>query len=335
MNATGPSRFEIEVLCNAVNLGLIIVDANGNILLWNEWIARCSNIDQDDALDARLAGVFPEPLAPAFLAAIKNTLSYGLPSVLSNALHRCPLPLYDSVEMRQAGIRMHQSITITPIRSRLGERCCLIQVSDSSTSIKREKVLRSHSEVLRRETITDSLTGIYNRRFFDEHYKIALGHAKRQDHPLSVFVVDIDHFKEYNDCYRHLEGDRALRRVARALKSQLSRATDVAARYGGEEFVLVLPDLSRQSAADFAEKLRCAVLNLAIPHSKSSTSDLLTVSIGFCTFEPGTDCDAAHLLDSADAALFLAKQKGRNQAVALPLAATENRQPIGKLDAIL
>ncbi|NMM37176.1 MAG: diguanylate cyclase [Glaciimonas sp.] len=319
MNATEPNRFDIELLFNAVNLGLIIVDANGNILLWNQWIIKRSNISRIDAIHAHLNGVFAEPLTPAFLAAIKNTLTYGLPVVLSNALHRCPLPLYDSALMQESRVRMHQSITITPILSCLGERCCLIQVSDSSTSIKREKVLRSHSDTLRLETITDSLTGIYNRRFFDGHYKIALGHAKRENQSLSVFVVDIDHFKEYNDYYGHIEGDRALRRVARALKSQLSRATDVAARYGGEEFVLVLPSLSQQSAADFAEKLRCAIWNLAIPLTKSSTSDLLTVSIGFCTFVPDVDCDPAQLLDNADAALFRAKQSGRNQAVAFTL----------------
>ncbi|WP_025916814.1 GGDEF domain-containing protein [Herminiimonas sp. CN] len=337
MNPTGPGRFDVEAIFDAVNLGLMIVDADGYILLWNEWIAKRSNIERADALNAQIIGVFSEPLAPAFRAAIKNTLTYGLPAVLSNALHRCPLPLYDSAEMQQSGIRMHQSITITPIRSRLGERCCLIQVADASISIKREKVLRSHSEVLRRETITDSLTGIYNRRFFDEHYKIALGHAKRQSHTLSVFVVDIDHFKEYNDYYQHLEGDRALRRVAKALKSQLSRATDVAARYGGEEFVLVLPSLSAPSAADFAEKLRCAVLDLAIPHLKSNTSDLLTVSIGFCTWAPDTDCDPVHLLHRADAALYRAKQKGRNQAVAFTLAELEDTDtpPMGKLDIVL
>ncbi|MEO8407441.1 MAG: GGDEF domain-containing protein [Oxalobacteraceae bacterium] len=335
MNATGSNRFDIELLFNAVNLGLVIVDAGGNILLWNDWIIKRSAIDQAAALNAQFAGVFAEQLSPAFLTAIKNALTYGLPSVLSNALHRSPLPLYDNVEMQQAGIRMHQSITITPLRCRLGERCCLIQVADSGTAIRREKVLRSHSETLRLETITDSMTGIYNRRFFDEHYKIALAHAKRQSHPLSVFVVDVDHFKEYNDYYHHLAGDRALRQVAAALKSQLSRATDVVARYGGEEFVLILPGLSPRSAADFAEKLRCAVLNLAIPHSKSSASDLLTVSIGFSTFVPDTECEPSDLLDSADAALYGAKKKGRNQAVFFTLACSENKQMPVKSGAIL
>ena len=326
MNTTELGRFDLEALCNAVNLGLIIVDADGNILLWNDWIIKRSAIEEADALNAQFADVFSEQLSPAFLTAIKNGLTYGLPSVLSNALHRSPLPLYDNAEMQQAGIRIHQSITITPLRCRLGERCCLIQVADSSTAIRREKVLRSHSETLRLETITDSMTGIYNRRFFDEHYKIALAHAKRQSHPLSVFVVDVDHFKEYNDYYHHLAGDRALRQVAAALKSQLSRATDVVARYGGEEFVLILPSLSTQSAADFAEKLRCAVLDLAIPHSKSSVSDLLTVSIGFCTFVPNTDCDPCALLHTADAALYRAKKNGRNQAVSFPLAPPDNKQ---------
>ncbi len=328
MNTIEPNRFDIEMLSNAVNLGLIIVDVNGNILLWNQWISKRSNIDQAAALNTPFSEVFAEPLTPAFLAALKNMLNYGLPVVLSNALHRYPLPLYECAEMQKSKVRMHQSITITPILSRTGERCCLIQVNDSSTSIKREKVLRSHSDTLRLETITDSLTGIYNRRFFDGHYQIALGHAKREHQPLSVFMVDIDHFKEYNDYFGHIEGDRALRKVARALKSQLSRSTDVAARYGGEEFVLVLPGLSQISAADFAEKLRCAILNLAIPLNKSSTSDLLTVSIGFCTFVPDIDCDPAQLLVSADAALFRAKQAGRNQSVAFTLGA-ENIQAAG------
>lgn len=339
MTTTGLDSFDFTTVFNAVNLGLIIVDADGDVVLWNDWIARRSGIDQAAAFKVQLADVFSEPLPAAFLAAVKNALAYGLPSVLSNALHRCPLPLYDNAKMRKADIRMHQSITITPIRSNLDQRCCLIQVSDSSHSIKREKVLRSQSELLRRESITDSLTGIYNRRFFDEHYKFAIGHAMRQHHTLSVFVVDIDHFKQYNDHYHHLEGDRALRRVAKALKVQLSRATDVAARYGGEEFVLVLPGLSSQNAIDFAEKIRCAIYNLAIPHSKSSASDVLTVSIGFCTLVPNLHCDPSDLLRCADAALYRAKENGRNRAVAGTLtpspAIWDTQAPLDASDAIL
>lgn len=326
MSAIGPMRFDIEAVFNAVNLGLIVLDVDGNILLWNEWISKHSNIKPADALNHQFASVFQEPLTPGLLTAIKNALTYGLPVVLSNALHRTPLPLYDASELSQPRMRMHQSITITPIRSRLDECCCLIQVTDASASIKREKMLRSHSEILKREAITDSLTGIYNRRFFDEHCKMALGQAKRNRLPLSVFMVDIDFFKQYNDHYGHIEGDRALTLVAKTLKSQASRATDVVARYGGEEFVLILPNLPQEKAEQFAEKLRHAVWNLAIPHTKSGTYGQLTISVGFCSAVPDSDCEIANFLDNADTALYRAKKNGRNQVFSLDLAVFELRQ---------
>ena len=320
MSAGSLQRFDIDAVSDAVNLGLIVLDANGRILLWNQWISKHSNVRQTDALGHPFATVFQEPLTPGLLTAINNALTYGLPVVLSNALHRSPLPLYDASELSQPRMRMHQSITITPIQSRMGECCCLIQVTDSSKSIKREKMLRSHSEILKQEAITDSLTGIYNRRFFDEHCKMALGQAKRHKLPLSVFMVDIDFFKQYNDHYGHIEGDRTLTSVARTLKSQASRATDIVARYGGEEFVLMLPNLTQEYAMQFAEKLREAVWRLAIPHSKSKAYGQLTISIGFCSGVPDDDGGITDFLDRADSALYRAKENGRNQIYSFDLA---------------
>jgi diguanylate cyclase (GGDEF)-like protein len=215
---------------------------------------------------------------------------------------------------------MYQSITITPIQSQLDESCCLIQVTDSSTSIKREKMLRSHSEILKKEATTDGLTDICNRRFFDAHYEMAVADAKRQKYPLSIFMVDIDFFKSYNDYYGHIAGDNVIKLVANALKSQLSRATDIVARYGGEEFVLVMPYLPQEIAGQFAEKLRSAVFNLAIPHIKSQPFKQITISVGACTGIPEND---DNLLDKADTALYQAKLKGRNQCIPLPLCETE------------
>ncbi|MGZ5051104.1 MAG: diguanylate cyclase [Methylobacter sp.] len=313
------SHFSIEDISNALNLGLCMIDANGRILLWNDWMVRHSAIKETDALNRQLELVFSEPVSPAFLTAVKNTLSYRLPAVLSTALHRSPLPLYISVEARQQRARMYQSITITPIRSQLDDNCCLIQIMDASTSIKREKILRSHSEQLKKEAITDGLTGVRNRRFFDAHYKIAVAEAKRQHHSISVFMVDIDFFKAYNDRYGHIAGDAVIRQVADTLKSLLSRATDIIARYGGEEFVLVIPHLSEQSAESFAEKLRTTIFDLAIPHEKSPAFNRVTISVGVCTGIPSHH----DLLNKADAALYQAKLNGRNQCVALPRLETE------------
>jgi len=320
MSALRAKRFDMEDIFNSLNLGVCVVDADSNVLLWNNWLAKHSHIKETDALNRQFENVFSESVSPAFLSALKNTLAHRLPVVLSTALHRTPLPLYTATEANQQQARMYQSITITPIQSQLNESCCLIQITDSSTSIKREKMLRSHSEILKKEATTDSLTDICNRRFFDAHYEMALAEAKRQKHPLSIFMVDIDFFKPYNDYYGHIAGDNAIKQVANALKSQLSRATDIVARYGGEEFVLVMPHLPQNVAEQFAEKLRSAVFNLAMPHIKSSPFNQVTISVGLCTGIPENN---DNLLNKADAALYQAKLKGRNRCICLPLCETE------------
>jgi len=320
MNTLSAKRFDMENIFNSLNLGVCVVDADSKVLLWNDWIAKHSDIKETDALNRQFENVFSESVSPAFLTALKNTLTHRLPVVLSTALHRTPLPLYNGCEANQQQTRMYQSITITPIQSQLNESCCLIQITDSSTSIKREKMLRSHSEILKKEATTDSLTDICNRRFFDAHYEMAVAEAKRQKHPLSIFMVDIDFFKSYNDYYGHIAGDNAIKQVASALKSQLSRATDIVARYGGEEFVLVMPHLPQKVAEQFAEKLRSAVFNLAMPHIKSGPFNQITISVGLCTGIPEND---DNLLNKADAALYQAKLKGRNRCICLPLCETE------------
>ncbi|WP_027149108.1 GGDEF domain-containing protein [Methylobacter tundripaludum] len=320
MNTLSAKRFDMEDIFNSLNLGVCVVDTDSKVLLWNNWIAKHSDIKETDALNRQFENVFSESVSPAFLTALKNTLTHRLPVVLSTALHRTPLPLYNGCEAIQQQTRMYQSITITPIQSQLNESCCLIQITDSSTSIKREKMLRSHSEILKKEATTDSLTDICNRRFFDAHYEMAIAEAKRQKHPLSIFMVDIDFFKSYNDYYGHIAGDNAIKQVASALKSQLSRATDIVARYGGEEFVLVMPHLPQKVAEQFAEKLRSAVFNLAMPHIKSRPFNQITISVGLCTGIPEND---DNLLNKADAALYQAKLKGRNRCICLPLCETE------------
>lgn len=320
MSELSARHFDMNDICNTLNLGVCAVDAEGKVLLWNDWIAKHSGVKETDALNKPLEQIFSEPVSPSFLAALKNTLTYRLPVVLSTALHRSPLPLHNVSGTNQQPSRMYQSITITPIQSQRDESCCLIQVTDSSTSIKREKMLRAHSEILKKEATTDGLTDICNRRFFDAHYEMAVADAKRQKYPLSIFMIDIDFFKSYNDYYGHVAGDDVIKRVADALKSQLSRATDIVARYGGEEFVLVMPNLPQQVAKQFAEKLRSAVFNLAMPHIKSQTLKQITISVGVCTGIPEND---NNLLNKADTALYQAKVKGRNQCVCLPLSEAE------------
>lgn len=318
MSAVKSAAFSLDSIVNSINLGLIVVDSGKNILLWNDWVSKYSGIAAESAIGHKISGVFKEAPSPAFLAALKNTLAYGLPAVLSNALHRSPLALYPDSDTAPEQARMHQSITLSPLSSPDNKRCCLIQISDSSNSIKREKMLRSHSEILKREATTDSLTGIYNRRFFDEHYKIASGQSIRQKLPLSVLMVDIDFFKEYNDYYGHPAGDKTLIKVAHMLKTQLSRSSDVLARYGGEEFILALPNMPEQHAIAFANRLKTSIWEMAIPHLKSKIGTQLSISIGICTYDQMQHADVATLIQNADNALYQAKQHGRNQVCFMP-----------------
>lgn len=295
-----------------IKSGLILVDSEGKVLLWNDWIARHSGIPTEFALNRFLGSLFPDGLTVSFKTAIKNVLQHKLPIILSNALHRSPLPLYPLPVTQHRQDRLQQSIVITPILTEKEKYLCLIQVADATLSIKREGLLKSYSERLSKEAITDALTGAYNRRFFDERFAAEFGRALRQNIPLSLIMLDVDCFKPYNDKYGHPAGDKVLIAVVKALKSQLNRPTDVVARYGGEEFAVILPDSDAEGGRIVAEKLRLAVSELDIPHGESSVARHITISIGVTAYQPDTACNAACFLETADAALYGAKHGGRN-----------------------
>ncbi|WP_158901569.1 sensor domain-containing diguanylate cyclase [Burkholderia sp. L27(2015)] len=171
-------------------------------------------------------------------------------------------------------------------------------------------------------SIRDGLTGIHNRRYFDEFLAREVEHARRTGKPLSLLMADVDFFKPYNDTLGHLQGDACLIAVAQALASQIRRSGDLLARYGGEEFVVVLPCADRDSATFIAEKLREAVFAAGIAAPASDAPDhpgVVTLSIGAATMEPSGD--SRNLLAAADQALYMAKHAGRNRVcVAAPAA---------------
>ncbi len=186
---------------------------------------------------------------------------------------------------------------------------------DISERKKMEEELLTLNRKLEVLSLQDGLTGVANRRLFDQTLKSEWFHAIRDSQPLSLIVFDIDHFKQYNDCYGHLMGDECLTRVAQALNKIPLRATDLFARYGGEEFVLLLPKANSESAVEIAEKCRSLVQDLAIPHEKSSTSNVLTISVGVASITPVPDSEPASLFAVADRMLYQAKECGRNRVV--------------------
>lgn len=174
--------------------------------------------------------------------------------------------------------------------------------------------LKIKTDMLENLSHQDGLTNIPNRRNFEERLFREWARVMRNTQPLSLIMMDIDHFKLYNDHYGHGAGDDCLRRVARILKKTLSRPSDIIARYGGEEFVALLPETDGAGARHVAEQLRAAVEFAAIPHQFSPTSPVVTLSVGVATYSSDhIMADSQQLQQSADRALYLAKEKGRNQ----------------------
>ena len=180
--------------------------------------------------------------------------------------------------------------------------------------VKTHLTLKAQSDLLRQWVYTDGLTGVCNRRYFDERLADEWGRAQRNDTALSVILIDIDFFKRYNDRYGHQAGDECLRRVAATLKAGVQRPGDLVARYGGEEFVCLLPLTPLEGGLHLARVLGQNLFDQHLAHADSSIAPVVTASLGVSCMPGKCEVTADELLRSADAQLYLAKSLGRNQA---------------------
>jgi diguanylate cyclase (GGDEF)-like protein len=218
-------------------------------------------------------------------------------------------------EQELLGLVEAQTAQLASANEALSQRSQELEKANASLKERGEQ-LEFMNEELKRLTTQDPLTGIFNRRYFDEIFEVEWRRAKRSGFLLSLLMVDIDFFKPYNDRYGHQAGDECLRKVAQALSDALHRAGDLVARYGGEEFVVLLPAHDVRSATDMARRLREKVETLAIPTEVSEVSKVLTISLGVATGLPREGGSPEALLAEADTALYTAKQEGRNRVVA-------------------
>jgi diguanylate cyclase (GGDEF)-like protein len=166
-----------------------------------------------------------------------------------------------------------------------------------------------------RLTHTDGLTGLFNRRTFDQHLRQVWKQAQREEHRIAVIVADIDHFKLYNDCYGHREGDVCIKAVADVLAASVSRPLDLVARYGGEEYVVILYNPEPLFLDAYVRGLCKSVVDLGIEHKASETTHTVSLSIGAAISETYSSITADQLIRQADDALYEAKNLGRNRAV--------------------
>ncbi|RVU40574.1 diguanylate cyclase [Rheinheimera riviphila] len=176
-----------------------------------------------------------------------------------------------------------------------------------------QQQLQASNLALERLMRSDSLTGLSNRRHFDEHLEIEWKKAIRDQLPLSLLMIDVDFFKVFNDTFGHVEGDWALQKVAKVIQHSSTRPGDLAARYGGEEFCLVLPNTALDGACFLAEKIRLGVEALTIQHVTPTSGAVVTVSIGIASMIPVNQIEPVQVVKMADQALYAAKQAGRNR----------------------
>ena len=201
----------------------------------------------------------------------------------------------------------------------LGPKGNLLGYRGVTADITKQK--KTESELMRLSYF-DGLTGIANRRYFEDIAGREWRRALREESPFSLLMGDIDYFKKYNDTYGHLEGDECLRKVAAVLKDNLKRPGDMIARFGGEEFVILLPDTDARNATTVAEMLRSSVEKLGVEHIESLVSDVVTISLGVASTIPSEDISLSYLISNADRALYRAKKAGRNRISTTDLMAS-------------
>ena len=285
----------LRMIVNSMDQGLLIVERCGRVQYANPACDRYLGYAPDELVGRSLQELL-DGAEPGRCEGFDAT-SYGTREV--------------SIRHRDGGLRA-MDLTMTPMHAADGLFVALLH---DITHHKRSE------DALQRAAMLDPLTQIANRRHFDDFLHKEWQRAIRNSQPLSLVVLDVDHFKLYNDTLGHAAGDVCLQKVAQTLQDHAARPTDLAARYGGEEFVLLFAETPAENAVRLAGMIRAAVEALEVPNPRSTTSPWLTVSVGVATIVP-TQLDAIdNLFVSADRAMYAAKAGGRNRVESAVLGA--------------
>lgn len=228
---------------------------------------------------------------------------------------------------RKDGSMFWNELSISPVFEKTGLLTHFIGIQKDVTAriileqrlIEERKVLEQSNATLEKLIIYDTLTGIYNRRYFEDQFYSFWEYQANVNGNLTVMFVDIDYFKRFNDTYGHIEGDEALKKVASTLYESLRRVGDFVARYGGEEFIVLASEMSEKQALGYAQSICVKIRELEIIHN-ASPHGFLTISCGVAYFKPNINKAPKQLLHQADLALYKAKEMGRNQAAAFDIS---------------
>ncbi len=298
------SEEKLRAITRTANDGIVMLDCNGKIQLWNPSAERLFQYSETEMIGKNLHNILvPDEFRKLYEKGFDGFRDTGKGKAVGR--------IFDSWARRKDGSRFPIEVSTAALKLK-GKWHAAGIIRDVS---ERKKI----EEELKRLSYSDGLTGIANRRYFEEFYSREWRRALRDRRPLALIMCDIDFFKAYNDTNGHLFGDDCLKQVAAALNSVLKRPADMVARYGGEEFVAVLPNTSGSNALAIAETQRRRIEKLGIAHTSSAVSDHLTVSMGVAAILPEARYSPSFLLAACDQALYQAKRNGRNRVMVAEL----------------
>ncbi|MEZ5627745.1 MAG: diguanylate cyclase [Rhodocyclaceae bacterium] len=289
-----------------------VLDAEGKVLIWNRACERLTGVPASEVIGTRDHGFAfydqPRPCLADLIAEGRIEEIQGFYSAYDTDASSATLGFHveNWCRMPRAGTRLYLAVDAGPIYDEAGHLVAVVETLRDMTVQKEAQIQ------LEQIAAKDALTGLANRRAFDERLGAEWQRCQRGGQLLSIIMVDVDHFKTYNDTYGHPQGDACLRSVASVLAGVAARTGDLVARYGGEEFVVVLPGTNSVGARVVAERIRTAIVALDMPHVASSVGKAVTVSLGVASADP-SKFSAAALLSAADQALYAAKKLGRNR----------------------
>ena len=288
-----------------LDIGIVILDNDLNVSMWNSWMERHSGIEAEKITGRPLFDFFPELDNPRFLRSCRCVIALGNLYYFSQKLHRYLFPFKPVSALDRRFSFMQQSCNMGPIPNYSGT------ITGICITVRDVTDIAVYEQRLIGMNMRDGLTGIYNRRYLNTRLKEEFDRYRRYRNPLSLIMFDLDHFKVVNDTYGHLFGDYALQAVT-ALIGSLIRTTDFLARYGGEEFCCLMPETDLDKAALTAERCRKAVARNLF-HAQGVTTRM-TISTGVAQLTEDVETPEK-LIEQADYALYEAKRGGRNRVV--------------------
>ena len=322
---------KIRQLMEHLVVPAFVLDDQGRVVIWNKACERLTGVPAAEVLDTRdhWRGFYATPrFCLADILALRR--AEELPDLYpAHTVHNdSSLGLRAEIwcVMPRVNKRLYLVVDAGPIYDGDGK---LIAVIETLRDVTEQKLAQA---ALQRLAIKDGLTGIANRRSFDETFEAEWLRAQREQLSLSLLIADIDYFKRYNDAYGHLKGDECLKRVAATIDDQSHRPQDLTARYGGEEFAIILPNTDRNGAGPVAERVREAVCALEIPHADSDVGQSVTLSIGVASMIPRVGLGPETLIAAADRALYAAKRGGRNRIVSAGVGVADEKSVLVSVD---